>query len=162
MASPAGGDPGHDHSRHAAETARGRPGDPAKPGRAVRAVVRETDDGVTFSPSRVEAARGEQVRFVLRNTREFDRELVVGAREANLRHAGETAGHLPGVTHEDPNAERLRPKAAWVLRWHFIGAGEFEHAGPIPGHRRPGSSARRLCGEPPLKDSLGTAMSPAH
>ncbi|HYF54534.1 MAG TPA: hypothetical protein VEA41_09770 [Salinarimonas sp.] len=68
---------GHDHD-HGAETAYGRPGDPAKGGRVIQVLMTETDVGMAFTPARIEVDRGEQVRFVLRNRGELDHELVIG------------------------------------------------------------------------------------
>lgn len=130
-------DPGHHGHDHAAEQPYGRPGEPAGSGRVVQVVMRETERGLAFVPGRIEIARGEQIQFALRNVGELDHELVIGTKEANLRHAEEMASH-PDMAHEDPNAKRLRPKTAGVLRWQFTQAGEFEYACLIPGHREAG------------------------
>ncbi|WP_230532416.1 cupredoxin domain-containing protein [Microvirga roseola] len=133
------GHAGHDHSGHdhAAETDYGRPGDPAKGGRVVQVVMKETDSGMAFAPERIEVRQGEQVQFVLRNGGELEHELVIGTVEANREHAEEMASH-PDMAHEDPNAKRLGPKTSGVLRWQFTQAGTFEYACLIPGHREAG------------------------
>lgn len=130
-------DPGHAGHDHAVETSYGRPGDPAKGGRVVQVVMKETDSGMAFAPERIEVANGEQVQFVLRNGGELDHEFVIGTSEANRRHAEEMASR-PDMAHEDPNAERLGPKTSGVLRWQFTQAGTFEYACLIPGHREAG------------------------
>ncbi|WP_262271684.1 cupredoxin domain-containing protein [Microvirga yunnanensis] len=130
---------GHDHAGHdhAVEVAYGRPGDPAKGGRVVQVVMKETDSGMAFAPERIEVAKGEQVQFVLRNGGELDHELVIGTVEANRVHAEAMASH-PNMAREDPNAKRLGPKTSGVLRWQFTQAGTFEYACLIPGHREAG------------------------
>ncbi len=130
-------DPEHHGRGHAAEQAYGRPGDPGHRGRVVQVIMRETESGMAFVPERIEITRGEQIQFVLRNVGELDHELVIGTREANLKHAEEMASH-PDMDHEDPNAKRLGPKTSGVLRWQFTRAGEFEYACLIPGHREAG------------------------
>lgn len=130
-------DPGHAGHDHAAETAYGRPGNPATGGRIVQVVMLETDGGMAFTPARIEVARGEQVQFVLRNRGELDHELVIGSPEENLRHAAEMAEE-PEMAHDDPNAKRLKPKTSGVLRWQFTQPGTFEYACLIPGHREAG------------------------
>ena len=130
-------DPGHHGHDHAAETAYGRPGDPAKGGRVFQVAMRETESGMAFVPDRIEITRGEQVQLVLRNSGELDHELVIGTAEANRQHAEAMAGH-PDMAHDDPNARRLRPKTSGVLRWQFTEAGTFEYACLIPGHREAG------------------------
>lgn len=129
--------PGHSGHDHAAETAYGHPGDPAKGSRIVEIVMTETDSGMAFAPERIEVRRGEQVRFFLRNGGELDHELVLGTIETNRRHAEEMANH-PDMAHDDPNAKRLGPKASGELRWQFTRAGTFEYACLIPGHREAG------------------------
>ncbi len=130
-------DPGHAGHDHAVEAAYGRPGDPAKGGRIIQIVMKETDSGMAFAPERIEVAKGEQIQFVLRNGGELDHELVIGTVEANQVHAEAMAAH-PDMTHEDPNAKRLGPKTSGVLRWQFTRAGTFEYACLIPGHREAG------------------------
>ncbi|NBJ13119.1 cupredoxin domain-containing protein [Microvirga arsenatis] len=130
-------DPGHSGHDHAEEAAYGRPGDPAKGGRVIQVVMKETDSGMAFAPERIEVRQGEQIQFVLRNGGELDHELVIGSVEANRRHAEEMASH-PDMAHEDPNAKRLGPKTSGVLRWQFTQAGTFEYACLIPGHREAG------------------------
>jgi uncharacterized cupredoxin-like copper-binding protein len=136
-ASMAWADPGHASHDHTVEAAYGRPGDPAKGGRVIQVVMKETDNGMAFAPERIEVRQGEQVQFVLRNGGELDHELVIGTIEANNEHAQAMASH-PDMAHEDANAMRLGPKTSGVLRWQFTHAGTFEYACLIPGHREAG------------------------
>jgi uncharacterized cupredoxin-like copper-binding protein len=130
-------DPGRHGHDHGSETAYGRPGDPAKGGRVIQVVMKETDNGMAFAPERIEVRQGEQVQFVLRNGGELEHELVLGTVEANRDHAQAMAAH-PDMEHEDPNAKHLGPRTSGVLRWQFTQAGTFEYACLIPGHREAG------------------------
>lgn len=139
MASPAVAlaDPGHSH-RHGGATAYGEPGDPRKPARSVRVIMRETDDGrMLFEPDRIAVRLGEQIRFVLCNTGDVAHEFVVATLEDNLRHA-EAMRHNPDMAHDDPNARRLDPKKTGEIVWRFTRAGQFDFSCLIPGHREAG------------------------
>jgi uncharacterized cupredoxin-like copper-binding protein len=108
-------DPRHADHDYAMEVAYGRPGDPAKGGRAIQVVMTETGSGMAFTPTRIEVRQGEQILFVLRNSGELDHELVIGTVEANRRHAKEMASH-PDMAHKEPNAKRLGQRTSRVLR----------------------------------------------
>ena len=130
-------DPGHHHHNRTAETSYGRPGAPSRAARTIDVAMRETDVGMAFVPNRIEVARGEQVRFLLRNEGELEHELVIGTAEANRAHA-EAMKANPEMAHEDPNARRLDSKTSGSLLWQFTRAGSFEYACLIPGHREAG------------------------
>lgn len=120
------------HGDHA-ETEYGKPGDPKKPARIVQVVMREADGRMLFVPDRLRVRKGEQVRFLLRNNGDIDREFVIGTVEENRKHMKAMENH-PDMEHDDPNAKRLKPKAAGEIVWHFTKAGTFEFACLIPGH----------------------------
>ena len=44
----------------------------------------------------------------------------------------------PDMEHDDPNAKRLKPKAAGEIVWQFTKTGTFEFACLIPGHYQAG------------------------
>ena len=124
------------HTGHE-ETAYGKPGDPKKPARVVRVVMREQDGKMLFNPDRIRIRKGEQIRFQLRNNGEVDHEFVVGTVEENLKHMKEMEKN-PDMEHDDPNAKRLKPKATGELIWQFTKAGTFDFSCLIPGHRPAG------------------------
>ena len=99
------GAPGHTHRSFGA----GAPGDPKKPARTVEVVMKETEDGnMLFAPDRVEAKRGEQVRFVLKNAGKVDHEFILDTPERNAKHKIEMRKN-PDMEHDDPNGKRLAP-----------------------------------------------------
>jgi uncharacterized cupredoxin-like copper-binding protein len=134
-ASAGPGSPGHGHS-HGGFSA-GAPGDPKKPARVVQVTMREGDGKMVFVPQRVEVKRGEQVRFMLRNSGELEHEFVLATTEENIKHA-EDMKKNPEMEHDDPNAKRLAPKKAGEIVWRFSKAGTFEFGCLIPGHREAG------------------------
>ena len=122
---------------HGEEAAYGMPGDPKKPARVVNVTMREHDGRMLFVPDRIEIRRGEQIRFVVRNTGELEHEIVVATLAENLKH-GEEMKKNPDMEHDDPNARRLKPKASGELLWRFTKAGAFDFSCLIPGHRESG------------------------
>jgi len=129
----AAGPPGHSHAKFAV----GEPGNPKKPARVIQVVMREGDGKMMFIPARVEIKRGEQIRFMLRNSGELEHEFVLGTTEENAKHAKEMMKN-PDMEHDDPNAKRLKPKKTDELVWRFTKRGTFEYGCLIPGHREAG------------------------
>lgn len=119
------------------QRAYGEPGVPSEPARTVRVEMKETADGMAFNPKRILVRKGEQIRFQISNTGEFDHEMVVGTVEENLEHAAEMEKN-PDMEHDDPNAIRLTPNAKGEILWMFTQAGEFDFSCLLPGHRESG------------------------
>ena len=115
----------------------GEPGNPRKPARIVKIVMREDGDRMVFEPSRIEVRRGEQVRFVLDNDGLKNHEFVLATATENRKHA-EMMRKFPEMEHEDPNARRVAPYNRDELLWRFTKRGEFEFACLIPGHYEAG------------------------
>ena len=134
---PAFADAGH-HGHHdgAAKFAAGEPGDPKRPARIVNVAMTESDGKMLFVPSKLEVRKGEQVKFVLRNSGELEHEFVLATTNENLAHA--EAMKAGSMKHGDPNAKMLDPKKTSDIVWKFTNAGEFEYACLIPGHREAG------------------------
>jgi len=127
------GEPSHSHASFSA----GEPGDPKKPAQVVLVTMRELDGKMVFIPDRVEVKKGQQVRFMLRNSGELEHEFVLASTEDNLKHA-EQMKKFPDMEHDDPNGKRLDPKKTAEIVWRFTTAGEFEFGCLIPGHREAG------------------------
>lgn len=123
----------HDHTTFSA----GEPGDPKKPARVVQVVMAESDGKMRFIPDRLEVRKGEQIRFVLRNSGELDHEFVLATTAENVKHAEEMRKN-PDMDHDDPNGKRVAPKKSAEIVWRFSKAGEFEYGCNIPGHREGG------------------------
>lgn len=134
---PVFADAGH-HSHHgsAPKFAAGEPGDAKRPARIVNVAMTENDGKMLFVPSRLDVRKGEQVKFVLRNSGEIEHEFVLATTDENLAHA--EAMKAASMKHDDPNARTLDPKKAGDILWKFTKAGEFEYACLIPGHREAG------------------------
>lgn len=129
----AAGPAGHSHASFSA----GEPGDPKKPARIVQITMQEMDGKMVYLPARVEVKRGEQIRFVIRNSGLLDHEFILASTEDNLKHA-EQMKKFPEMEHDDPNAKRLAPQKSSEVVWRFTKAGEFEFGCLIPGHREAG------------------------
>ena len=126
--------PAHEAHEHFSA---GKPGNPKKPARTVKIVMREDGDRMVFEPSRIEVRRGEQVRFVLDNDGLRNHEFVLATAAENRKHA-EMMRKFPEMEHEDPNARRVAPYNRDELLWRFTKRGEFEFACLIPGHYEAG------------------------
>ena len=121
---------------HGKSTA-GSPGDPTQPARTVEVVMSEDGAGMHFSPDRVDVPRGEQVKFVIRNTGSIRHEFFLGTKDDNKSHAAMMAA-MPAMKHDDPNAKTVEPGQSATLLWRFTHKGEFEFACLVPGHYETG------------------------
>ena len=127
------GAPGHSHATFSA----GEPGNPKRPAKTMQVTMREMDGKMVFIPDRIEVRKGEQVRFLLRNSGDLDHEFMLATTEENLKHA-ELMKKFPDMEHDDPNGKRLSPKKTAEIVWRFTIAGTFEFGCLIPGHREAG------------------------
>jgi uncharacterized cupredoxin-like copper-binding protein len=108
----------------------GEPGDPKQPSRTIEVLLSEME----FTPARIEVKRGEQIRFVLRNTGKEDHEFLLATKKENLKHAAVMKKH-PHMEHDEPNGVRLAPAKTAELVWRFTKPGTFEYSCLIPTHR---------------------------
>jgi uncharacterized cupredoxin-like copper-binding protein len=120
---------GHDQHAHESWSA-GEPGNPKNPSRTIEVEMSE----MSYTPSRIEVKRGEQIRFVIRNVGTEDHEFLLATEEDNLKHA-EMMKKNPRMEHDDPNGVRLKPKKSAEIVWKFTKAGTFEYSCLIPDHR---------------------------
>jgi uncharacterized cupredoxin-like copper-binding protein len=128
---------GHKGGHVARSFEAGEPGDPTKPFRTIEIVMKEVDGSMLFAPHRVEARRGEQIKFVIRNEGQLEHELLIDSFAKNQEHKAEMEKH-PDMDHDEPNGTRLKPAARKELVWRFTKAGSFEFACLIPGHYEAG------------------------
>lgn len=115
----------------------GEPGNAGKPTRVVPITMQETDGKMVFMPDRVDVKKGEQIKFVIRNSGALDHEFVLASKEDNLKHA-ELMKKYPDMEHDDPNAKRLAPGKVDAIVWKFTKPGTYEFSCLIPGHREAG------------------------
>src|SRR6266704_1741396 len=124
------------HEDHGTFSA-GEPGDPKKPARIVLITMREADGKMMFIPNKVEVRKGEQIRFMLRNSGLLEHEFMLATAAENAKHAEEMKKN-PDMEHDDPNGKRLKPNASAEILWKFSKAGEFQFGCLIPGHPEAG------------------------
>ena len=130
-----GGAKGHSHSHETFSA--GEPGNPKKSARIVQVTMREGDGKMMFVPGRVEVKRGEQIRFMIRNSGLLDHEFILATTDENEKHAEQMKTN-PEMEHDDPNAKRVMPGKSSEIVWRFTKAGQFEFGCLIPGHREAG------------------------
>jgi uncharacterized cupredoxin-like copper-binding protein len=127
--------PASAHGNHV--FAAGEPGDPKKPFRVVEILMTDGAGRMAYAPDRLEVKKGEQIKFVLRNSGLVDHEFLIDSFENNAKHKKEMEKHAD-MSHHEPNAARLAPSATAQLLWRFTRSGTFEFACLIPGHYETG------------------------
>ena len=115
----------------------GEPGVPNRPAKVVEIVMSDADGHMVYKPDRLKVARGEQIKFVIRNHGALAHEFVLGDKSENRAHAQMMAS-MPDMKHDDPNAKTLEPGESSSLVWRFSREGEFEFACLFPGHYEAG------------------------
>jgi uncharacterized cupredoxin-like copper-binding protein len=115
----------------------GEPGDPRKRSRVVLITMREEEGKMMFIPDKVEVKKGEQIRFMLKNSGALEHEFMLATAGENAKHA-EQMKKFPDMEHDDPNGKRLKPNASAEIVWRFTKAGEFQYGCLIPGHPEAG------------------------
>lgn len=117
--------------------AAGEPGDAKQPFRTVEIVMTDGAGTMAYTPDRIEVKRGEQIKFVLKNTGQVDHEFLIDSFKNNAKHKLEMANN-PEMQHEEPNGARLQPNSSKEILWRFSKAGTFEFACLLPGHYETG------------------------
>lgn len=128
------GAPGHTHDE---EFSAGEPGNPKQPARVVPITMQEGNGKMMFMPAKVEVKKGEQIKFVIRNSGALDHEFVLASTQDNLKHAA-LMKKYPDMVHDDPNAKRVAPGKVDTVVWKFTKPGTYEFSCLIPGHREAG------------------------
>jgi uncharacterized cupredoxin-like copper-binding protein len=108
----------------------GREGDPKK---AVRTIEVDMNDDMRFRPGEIRVARGETVKFVVRNSGKVMHEMVLGT-EAELRKHAESMKKHPGMEHDEPYMAHVQPGKKEEIAWTFTKAGTFMYGCLVPGH----------------------------
>jgi uncharacterized cupredoxin-like copper-binding protein len=123
------------HSDHT--FAAGEPGDPRKPFRVIEVTMTDGPGTMSFAPSKIELRKGEQIKFVLKNTGYLAHEFLLDSFENNAKHKLQMEKN-PEMEHDDPNGKRVDSKKSAEILWRFTKAGTFEFACLIPGHYETG------------------------
>ncbi len=126
----------HEGGEHVSYAA-GEPGDSSKPSRTVEIVMGEGSGTMTYTPAEVDVAKGEQVRFIVKNAGTMKHEFFLDSVEHNAQHKRAMEQH-PEMQHQDPNAQSVEPGQQVELLWKFSETGTFEFACLIPGHYEAG------------------------
>jgi uncharacterized cupredoxin-like copper-binding protein len=94
-------------------------------------------DSMRFSPGVLTVARGETIRFIVRNVGKLRHEIVIGTPEeiAHHRHA---MLNDPGMAHASPNMAHVAPGKREQMTWRFGIPGQLEFACLLPGHYEAG------------------------
>lgn len=117
--------------------AAGEPGDPNKPFRVVEITLIDGPGMMAYSLNKIEVRKGEQIKFVLKNTGYLAHEFLLDSLENNAKHKIEMEKN-PEMEHDDPNGRRLESNKSADILWRFTKAGTFEFACLIPGHYETG------------------------
>ena len=71
--------------------AAGEPGDPKKPFRVVEITMTDGPGTMSYSPDKIDVRKGEQIKFVLKNTGYLPHEFLLNSFENNAKHKIEMA-----------------------------------------------------------------------
>ena len=112
-------------------------GQPGVPGQVSRTIAVTMSDNMRFTPDRIEAHKGETIRFVLQNQGRMRHELVLGEQEALRRHAA-LMQMMPDMQHSGPNMASLAPGERGELIWKFTRTGTVSFACLQVGHLEAG------------------------
>ena len=129
-ATPACAAGAHKGGHAQAESAIGEPGVAAHVSRTVRV---DMNDAMRFRPSRIDARRGQTIRFVVSNSGRLRHELVIGT-AAELKAHAEAMKKHPGMEHAESNMVTLAPGQRGEVIWRFTQAGTVDFACLQPGH----------------------------
>lgn len=117
--------------------AAGQPGDARKPFRVIEIEMREGNGTMGYVPPKIEVRRGEQIKFVLKNSGALDHEFLLDSVEHNAKHKIVMQKN-PEMEHDDANGKRLKPGGSAEILWRFSKRGTFEFACLVPGHYEAG------------------------
>ena len=117
-----------------AERGAGRPGGASE---VDRTVAIELSDAMDYTPSSLQVARGETVRFAVRNGGRLVHEFVLGTNAELLAHRESMTSH-PDMRHDEPGMLSLEPGGSGEVIWTFTEPGTFTYACLRPGHYEAG------------------------
>lgn len=130
----------HQHAKteHAHGAAVGVPGKVADVRRTVKVNM---TDAMLFSPSSINAKRGETVRFVVTNSGKLKHEMVIGSMSDLKKHA-EMMRKMPEMEHAEENMVSVAPGKSGELIWKFSASGKVDFACLQPGHFEAGMKGK--------------------
>ncbi len=131
-------------------------GAPGKAAEVTRSITVNLADNY-YEPDAISVKPGETIRFVLKNSGEFQHEFSINTPAGHAEHRKQMAamanmdhtsmdhsqpGAATPMAHDDPNMAILEPGETRELVWKFTGAMEIEFACSIPGHSESGMTGR--------------------
>lgn len=126
------------HQEHASHAfAAGEPGNDKKPFRTIELIMSDGPGTMVYTPNAIAVRKGEQIKFVLKNTGALPHEFLIDSFANNAKHKAAMEKD-PQMEHEEPNGRRLEPDKSGEILWRFTKAGTFEFACLIPGHYEAG------------------------
>ncbi|QJC57270.1 Plastocyanin [Polaromonas vacuolata] len=123
---------GHDAGH--GESAIGKPGVVAK---VTRTITVEMSDSMRYTPSDIQAKKGETIRLLVKNTGKVKHEMSLGSEKYLLAHLEEMK-KFPGMEHDEPGKLTLAPGTEGEIIWQFSKAGTVNFACLMPGHYEAG------------------------
>lgn len=94
-------------------------------------------DSMRFQPAQIVVARGETLRFIVKNSGKLKHELVLG-QVRDLQEHAKLMQKFPGMEHADDNMVSVAPGQQGSLLWQFSRAGTVHFACLQPGHYEAG------------------------
>lgn len=128
-----------------AEKTYGKPGDAKQ---ITRSIAVDMNDTMRFTPSALTVARGETVKFELKNSGKLMHEFVLGTM-ADLQAHAETMKKSPKMAHGDAQMVHVAPGKTATLIWQFSKTGEFHFGCLLPGHFEAGMVGKITVSEKP-------------
>lgn len=117
---------GHEDS----EASVGALGEAAK---VTRTVNVDMTDTMRFNPASIQAAQGETIRFVVKNSGQVKHEFVLGS-EKELKEHYAMMLKMPEMEHADANQVTVAPGKTGEVIWQFTKAGTINFACLQAGH----------------------------
>lgn len=118
------------HAGGHGESAIGKPGVAAKVNRTVTVDMADT---MRYTPSAIQAKKGETIRFVVKNSGQVPHEMSLGTEKELLEHL-ELMKKFPNMEHDEPSKLTLAPGKQGEIIWQFTKAGVVNFACLMPGH----------------------------
>ena len=98
-----------------------------------RVINVDMNDGMRFSPDRIEVKVGEVIRFEHSNSGKLMHEFVLGTDEYLTEHA-EMMKKFPNMEHDEPYMAHVAPGKKASMLWKFDKPGVYSFGCLIPGH----------------------------
>lgn len=115
-----------------------------------RTIAVDMGDAMRFTPSAIQAKKGETIRFVVTNSGQLPHEFVLGTTK-DLQAHYEMMKKFPEMEHADDNMLSVKPGQTGELMWQFTRAGTVSFACLQPGHLEAGMKGQVKVATTPSK-----------